>query len=140
MDPSKSATMKILGLRWSQKDKITLEAIRFWRNISISIFKFSSVLCIIEAINETFSIFQNLQMLWLKKRKNDHTAVNEKRKTEKSYILCSLNDCFTKSFKSIINHFFFILHGNQNGARNIKRENLERRIARNGKLQYLFQK
>ena len=34
-------TKKILGFRWSKKTKITLKAISFWRNISISVFKFS---------------------------------------------------------------------------------------------------
>ena len=33
------------GFRWSKKAKITLETIRFWPNISISIFKFSPFLC-----------------------------------------------------------------------------------------------
>ena len=34
-------TKKILGLRWSKKAKIMIEAIDFWKNISISIIKFS---------------------------------------------------------------------------------------------------
>ena len=37
---------KILGFRWSKKAEATLETIRFWQNISISIFKFSSFLSI----------------------------------------------------------------------------------------------
>ena len=37
-------TKKILGFRWSKKAKITLENKSFWRNISISIFKFSPFL------------------------------------------------------------------------------------------------
>ena len=37
---------KILGLRWSKKAEITLETIRFWQNIYISIFKFSQFLSI----------------------------------------------------------------------------------------------
>ena len=40
---------KILGFRWSKKAKITLETMSFSRNISISIFKISFLLCIIEA-------------------------------------------------------------------------------------------
>ena len=36
-------TKKILGLRWFEKVKITLVT-NFWRNISISIFKFSPII------------------------------------------------------------------------------------------------
>ena len=43
------ATKKLLGFRWSKKAKITLEAISFWQNISISIFKLSPFLCTIKA-------------------------------------------------------------------------------------------
>ena len=35
------STKKILVFKWSIKAKIMLETISFWRNISISIFKFS---------------------------------------------------------------------------------------------------
>ena len=42
-------TKKILDFRWSKKAKITLEAISFWRNISISIFKFSRFLYTMKA-------------------------------------------------------------------------------------------
>ena len=35
---------KILGFRWSKNTKITLETINTWRNISISIFKYSPFL------------------------------------------------------------------------------------------------
>ena len=37
---------KILSLRWSKKAEVTLETISFWKNISISIFKFSPFLSI----------------------------------------------------------------------------------------------
>ena len=39
----------ILGFRWFKKAKITLETIRFWQNISISIFKYSPFLHKIKA-------------------------------------------------------------------------------------------
>ena len=48
-------TKKLLAFRFSKKTKITLEAIRFWRNISISIFKL--------LVDGILSIFQNLQTL-----------------------------------------------------------------------------
>ena len=34
------ATKKILRFTWSKKAKTTLKTIHFWRNISVSIFKF----------------------------------------------------------------------------------------------------
>ena len=43
------STKKILGFRWSKKDKITLETISFWRITSISIFKLCPFLHIIKA-------------------------------------------------------------------------------------------
>ena len=62
---------KILSFRWSKKAEVTLETISFWQNISISIFKFSPFLSI-----KSYQFF-----------KIAHTAVNEKRKTEKSWTL-----------------------------------------------------
>ena len=37
---------KILDFRWSKKAEMRLETIRFWQNISISVFKFSAFLSI----------------------------------------------------------------------------------------------
>ena len=81
---------KILGFGWSKKAEVTLETISFWQNIFISIFKFSPFLSI-----KSFQFF-----------KISHTAVNEKRKTEKSWT-CVITGCFIKLFKMIRNHFFF---------------------------------
>ena len=56
--------------------------------------------------------------------------------------------CFIKSFNMIINHFFCFASSftaqifaflYQNDARNFKRQSREQQIARNGKLQCLFQ-
>ena len=62
--------------------------------------------------------------------------------------LCFITGCFIKSFNMIINHFFCFASSftaqifaflYQNDARNIKRQSREQQIARNGKLQCLFQ-
>ena len=58
---------KILGFRWSKKAEVTLETISLGQNISISILKFSP-----------FLLIKSCQFF-----KSPHTAVNEKRKTEK---------------------------------------------------------
>ena len=42
-----------------------------------------------------------------KKEKNTHKAVNEKRKTEKSWTFFYLTGYFMKPLKMAINHFFF---------------------------------
>ena len=73
-------TKKILGFRWSKKAEVTLETISFGQNISISILKFSPFLSI-----KSYQFF-----------KSSHTAVNEKRKTEKSWTL-SYNRLFYKA-------------------------------------------
>ena len=61
--------------------------------------------------------------------------------------LSFITGCFIKSFNMIIIFLFRKLIGSpsfafwyQDDARNIKRGSRERQIARNGKLQYLFQK
>ena len=62
--------------------------------------------------------------------------------------LCFITGCFIKSFNMIIIFFLFrklirspiFAFWYQDDARKIKRGSREQRIARNGKLQYLFQK
>ena len=83
-------TKKVLGFRWSKKVKIRIETISFWKNVSV----FSNFLHFHiqwKLADKILSIFENLQTLWKKKkkkkRKNTHAAVNEKRKTEKSWTL-----------------------------------------------------
>ena len=105
--------------------------------------------------DKILSVFQNLQMLF-KKREKSHTAVNEKRKTEKCWTLFYLTDYFMKPLKMAINHFFFnrsflftrfflfckLGHSTtfafwfQDDTRNITRGNWEQQIATNSKLQY----
>ena len=80
------------------------------------------------------------------REKNTRTAVNEKRKTEESWTFlqqavssrsfCS-QDFFL--FRKLVRSAIFAF-GYQDDARNIRRRNWERQIARNCKLQYLFQK
>ena len=53
-------TKKILGFRWSEKAKITLETISFWRNISISIFKFSPFLYTVKAWQWNLILVMNI--------------------------------------------------------------------------------
>ena len=91
---------KVLNFRWSKKAKITLETISFWKNIYISIFKFFPLLSI--------KSYQFFNALIRKDKQDTHTAINEKRKTEKSWALF-LTGCFIKLFKMIINHFFLFI-------------------------------
>ena len=51
---------KMLGFRWSKKAKITLETLRFWRNISISIFKFSLFLYTMKACQWNLMLVMNI--------------------------------------------------------------------------------
>ena len=52
----------------------------------------------------SFSRFLNA---FIRKKKNSHTALSEKRKTEKSWNLFYLRGHFMKPLKMAINHFFF---------------------------------
>ena len=149
---------KVLDFRWSKNAKITLKTISFWRNISISVFRFSPVLHIIKTwwwnlIN--FSDFTNAFIRKEKnthtskrKEKNTHTAANENRKTGESWTLFykslfykviqndnSSQDIYLFRCRSQRN-YCSLISGN---ARNIKEGNWERQSSRNGKLQYLFQ-
>ena len=132
-------------VRWSKKAKITLETIGFWQNISLSIFKFSPFIYTVKACQWNLI---NFSKFWktpcLGKRKTTCSAVNEKRKNEKSWTLLLFYSpliwqliifLFRKLICSPVFGFWF-----QDDLRNIKRWSRERQIARNGKLQYLFQK
>ena len=133
-------TKKILGFRWSKKAKVRLEIINFWQNISISIFKFSPFLYAIKACQWNLINFPKFASALIRKEKL--------RKVD----LCFILGCFIKSFNMIINRFLvlqansqpnfcFLISGwNLISARNIKRGSMEWQRARNGKLQYLFQK
>ena len=94
--------------------------------------------------NQFFKIYKRFDK---ERKKNTGTAVSEKRKTEKKWNLF-YNRLFFKAFKNN-NHFFlfrklirsaFFGFCYQNDAKNNKRGNWERQIARNDKLQYSFQK
>ena len=141
-------TKKILSLRWSKKAKITLETTRFSENISIRIFKFSPFLYKMEACQRnliSFSKFANAVI-----RKDKETLMQHSMRKEKlrKVGVCFITGCYIKSFNMIINHFLFrklirspiFAFSYQDDARNIKRGNRERQVARNSKWQYLFQK
>ena len=78
------------------------------------------------------------------KARKKHTAVNEKLRKSG---LCFITGCFIKPFKIQLFFLFWKLircaifaFYYQDDAKNTKRGNWERQIAKNGKLQYLFQK
>ena len=138
---------KILGFRRSKKAKITLENLNFLRNISISIFKFTTLLDTMKACRWNFINFWKSTNALIRKEKSTHTTVIEKEKLRIN-VLYFITGCFLKTFKIII--IFFLLFCKlirsaifafcyQDNAKNIKMRNSEWQIAKNGKLQYLFQ-
>ena len=101
---------KFLGFRWFKKAKITLETISFWQNISISIFKFSPFLCTVKACPWNLINFSKSAnaLIRKEKKKNNYSAVNEKRKNWEKLNLKSnlITGSFIKPFNMIINRFF----------------------------------
>ena len=93
-------TNKILGFRWSKKAKITLETKSFWRNISISIFKFSPFLSM------KFYQFFKIDKRFDKER--EKTLIQQSMRKEKlnKVGLCFMTVCFIKPCTMIINIFF----------------------------------
>ena len=68
-------TKKILGLRWFEKAKITLETISFWRNISISIFKFSQIFIYNESLPmKSYQFFKIYKHLVRKEKKDSYSS------------------------------------------------------------------
>ena len=141
-------TKKILSFRWSKKAKITLEATCFWQNISICILKFSSIFIYNGSLPmKSYQIFK-ISKRFDKEREKTLMQQSMRKERLRKVGLCFITGCFMKSFNMIINNFLFrkLIHSPifafwyQNDARNIKRGSRERQIARNGKLQYLFQK
>ena len=137
----------MLGFRWSKKAKITLETASFGKNISINIFKFSPYFCT-KLANE---IYQFLKICKRFDKESEKTLMQQSIRKEKlrKVGLFFMTDCFIKSFNMIINPFFCFassfaaqyLHFYIRMTQEIiKRRSRERQIARNGKLQYLFQK
>ena len=95
--------------------------------------------------NQFFKIYKRFD------KEREKTLMQQSVRKEKlrKVGLCFITGCFIKSFNMIINHFFcfrklmrslIFAFGYQDDARNIKRGSREQQIARNGKLQYLFQK
>ena len=93
---------KILGFTWSKKAEVTLETKRFWQDISNSIFKFSPFLSINSY--QFFKIYKHFD------KKREKTFIQQSMGKEKlrKIGLCFITGCFIKTFKMIINHFFFI--------------------------------
>ena len=138
--PHGSRTKKILGFRWSEKAKITLETISFWQNISINIFKFSSFLYTLKVCQWNIINFSKFANALIRKEKKHLRSGQWEKKNWGNWTLF---------YNIIINHFFLFhklirspsfAFWYQNDRRNIKRGSRERKTARNGKLQYLFQK
>ena len=89
-------TKKILGFRWSKKTKITLEAISFWRNISISVFKFSPFLYTMKACRCNIINFSKLtNPLIRKEKKHAYSSQCENKKFVKLDFV--LNKLFHKT-------------------------------------------
>ena len=73
------ADKKNLVFRWSKKAKIALETIRFWRNIFISIFKFSPFLYTMKGSRWDLINFSKFSNALLRKEKNTHTALRKEK-------------------------------------------------------------
>ena len=56
---------------------------------------------------KSYQFFKIYKRFYKKREKNNHTAVNEKRKSEKNWNLFYLTGYFVKPLKMTINHFFF---------------------------------
>ena len=78
-----------------------LETIRFWQNISISIFRFSPFLLI-----KSYQFFKMSQRFDKGKEKTLIQRSIRKEKLRKVG-LCFITGCFIKPFKMIINFFLF---------------------------------
>ena len=157
---------EVLDFRWSKKVKTTLETKAFGKTFLSVFWNFLHFMH-----NESFLHFMHNESLpmnlvsvsrftnaFIRSEKNSHSAVNEKRKTEKSSTLFYLTGYFKKPWKSqliffssvglFVHKIFFLkfVHSVifvlwcQEIERNVKMGNWERQIARNSKLQYLFQK
>ena len=130
---------------------MTSETISFWQNIFyISILKFSPFLYSMKPFDEIFFNFSKFTNALIKKEKKySYNSQWEMKNWENLYFV--ITDCSVKPFKMIINQIFFFLFRklipsaifalwNQDDAGNIKTGNWERQLARNGKLQHLFEK
>ena len=70
-----SSMKKILSLRWFEKAKITLETINFWRNISISIFKFSPIFICNESLPmKSYQFFKIYKQMVRKEKKHSYSS------------------------------------------------------------------
>ena len=92
---------KILAFTWSKKAKITPETISLSQNTLISIFKFSPFYIQWRLANDIYKRFD---------KKTEETLIEQSMRKEKLRIarLCFIVGCFIKSFKLIINQFFFV--------------------------------
>ena len=102
-------TKKILGLGWFEKAKIkiTLESIIFWRNISISIFKFPPIFIYNESLAmKSYKFFKTCKRFGKEREK---TLIQQSMRKEKliKVRLCIITGCFIMPFKMIIICFYF---------------------------------
>ena len=147
---------KILGFRKSEKTKKS-QKLKFLAKHFLQYFQFFF------HFNEklpmkSYQFFKFYIRFYKKREKNTQTTVNENRKTEKIQTLFYLTD-YPTTLKMAINHLFYsrsfcsqdfiyftssfttqFLFFDQDEARNIKRGSWEQKLARNSKLQFLFQK
>ena len=141
------STKKILGFRWSKKAKITLKTISFRQNISSSFFKFSPFLCTMKACLWNLINFSKFWNALIRKEKKTLMQQSMRKEKLRKVGLCFITGCFIKLFNMIITFLLCKLIRRaifpfwyQDDAINIKRGSWKRKIARNGKLQYSFQK
>ena len=95
---------------------------------------------------KSYQFFKICQRFDKEREKNLYSSQWEKKNCKKLDFFIA--GSFIKSFNRMINHFFFrkliwspiFAFSYQDDGRYIKRGSRERQIARNGKLQYLFQK
>ena len=80
-------TNKILAFRCSKKTKLTLKTIRFWRNISISIFKLSPFLYNESLSMESYQFFKLYRRFDKERKKHSHSSQWEKKNWEKKWNL-----------------------------------------------------
>ena len=98
----------ILGFTWSKKAEITLEAISFWQNISISIFQFSPFLHTIKVCQWSLINFSKFANALTRKEKTLMQQSMRKKKLRKVGF-CFITGCFISPLmRRLFNHLFVL--------------------------------